>query len=267
MPFFISQGHKLHYEVKGKGLPIFFIHPPAMGSAAFYHQRKLAHDFKVILMDARGHGFSQAGRETLTISEWAEDLHNLADVLGLDRVLLCGYSSGGSVALDFAIRWPERTAGAALAGGFPEVRTTLLHREFEIGMWITEKGWMGLLAGMLSIGNATQSGHRERIAAAVKRSSAPLVRSLYESGLHYSCTAALPSLSRPLLLLYGSRDWYVHYYQYIFYKYAVQAPKDIVMVHGVGHQIPTLQPASYNAAVAQFARQLENGSVPFKTLT
>ncbi|SFQ02473.1 alpha/beta hydrolase [Salibacterium halotolerans] len=267
MPFFLSQGHTLHYEVQGDGFPIIFIHPPAMGSAAFYHQQKLARGFKVILMDARGHGLSSSGRETLTISEWAEDVHNLADLLGLDQVLLCGYSSGGSTALEFALRWPERTAGVALAGGFPEVCTTLLEREFEIGIHITDKGWMGLLAWMLSVGNATQAEHRERIADAVKRSSAPLVRSLYESGLHYSCTAGLSSLSRPLLLLYGTRDWYVHYYQYMFYKYAVQAPKDIVMVQGVGHQIPTLQPGSYNVAVTQFARQLETGVFPFRAST
>ncbi|MGY4688383.1 alpha/beta fold hydrolase [Salibacterium sp. K-3] len=257
MPFFMSQGSALHYQVWGHGLPVFFIHPPAMGGAAFYHQRKLGRECKVVLMDARGHGFSQSGSGTLTISEWAEDLYNLADLLRLDQVLLCGYSSGGSVALEFALRWPERTAGIVTAGGFPEVCTTLLRKEFETGIRITEKGWMGLLAWMLSVGNAKDVRHREAIAGTVKRSSAPLVRSLYESGLRYSCTEKLPELRAPLLLLYGTRDWYVHYYQYLFYKYAVQAPKDVVRVSGVGHQIPTLKPDVYNAVVTEFIRKVE----------
>ncbi|MFZ4453021.1 alpha/beta fold hydrolase [Salibacterium aidingense] len=259
MPFFQSQGAVLHYQKWGHGLPLFFIHPPAMGAATFYEQRKLGKDFQVVLLDARGHGFSQAGKGSLTISEWAQDLYNLADELRLDKVLLCGYSSGGSVALEFALTWPERTAGVVTAGGFPEVCSTLLQEEFEAGIRITEKGWMGLLAGILSFSNSTHESHRKAIADTIRNSSAPLVRSLYTSGLFYSCKNQLPALKVPLLLMYGTKDWYVHYYQYLFYKYAIQAPKDVVMVSGVGHQIPTLKPEEYNAVVSRFAKQLEAG--------
>ncbi|RSL30470.1 alpha/beta hydrolase [Salibacterium salarium] len=258
MPFFTSQGATLHYQTWGHGLPLFFIHPPAMGAATFQQQQKLSRDYKVVFMDARGHGFSNNGKGTLSVSEWALDLYHLADELGVKKVVLCGYSSGGSVALEFALNWPERTAGVVTVGGFPEVCTTLLEREFDTGIWLAQKEWMGVLAKILSYSNAHTTSHRQAIADTIQRSHAPLVKSLYESGLHYTCTHRLSQLQVPLLLIYGMRDWYVHYYQYLFYKYASHAPIDVVMVEKVGHQVPTLQPNEYNAIVHRFAAVLNN---------
>ncbi|MFB5664176.1 alpha/beta fold hydrolase [Alteribacillus sp. HJP-4] len=262
MPFISSQGASIHYQIKGKGVPLIFIHPPAMGAATFYEQRWLARDFCTVMMDARGHGYSSSGKGTLTVEEWAQDICNLVDELELGRVVLCGYSCGGSVALEFALRWPEKTAGVVLAGGFPVVCTTLLRQEFETGIWICNKGWLGLLGRMLSVANSHKEQHEQAIYNTVRTSHAPLLSSIYTSALHYSCTATLSQLEAPLLLIYGSRDWYVHYYQYLFYKYAVRAPKDVVFVSGIGHQVPTLTPDSYNAIVSRFVRENFGGQAP-----
>ncbi|MFB4163526.1 alpha/beta fold hydrolase [Alteribacillus sp. JSM 102045] len=257
MPFFSSQGATLHYQTWGHGLPLYFIHPPSMGAATFMEQRDLSREFQVVLMDARGHSFSSDGIGTLSIPEWAADFLNLADELGHEKVILCGYSSGSSVALEFALNWPERTAGIALVGAFPEVCTTLLRKEFETGIWIAKNELNQMLAQMLSFSNSKQTAHREAIAETVKDTNPSLLQSLYESGLYYNCTWRLPQLQVPTLLIYGSRDWYVHYYQYLFYKYAFQASKDMVLVGNVGHQVPTLEPDAYNAVVKRFINDLQ----------
>ncbi|WP_158737019.1 alpha/beta fold hydrolase [Alteribacillus sp. YIM 98480] len=258
MPFFSSQGATLHYQVWGRGMPLYFIHPPSMGAATFMEQRDLAPEFQVVLMDARGHSFSSDGAGTLSISEWAVDLLNLANERGHKKIVLCGYSSGSSVALEFALNWPDRTAGIVLVGAFPEVCTTLLRKEFETGIWIAKNEWNVMLAQMLSFSNSKKASHREAIAETVKGINPSLLQSLYESGLYYNCTWRLPQLQVPTLLVYGSRDWYVHYYQYLFYKYALKAAKDVVLVGSVGHQVPTLEPDAYNAVVKRFVNELQS---------
>ncbi|WP_245757847.1 alpha/beta fold hydrolase [Alteribacillus iranensis] len=249
-----SQGATIHYQTWGSGFPIIFIHPPSMGAATFMEQKELSDEFQVICMDARGHRLSSNGKGTLTIQEWAVDIYHLVEELNQEKVILAGYSSGGSVALEFALRWPERTAGIILTGGFPEVCSTLLKKEFEIGIWFAENNHTTWLAHILSFSNSRRREHRKAIAQTVSTIRPRLLQSLYESGMTYSCTNRLSELKVPLLLIYGTRDWYVHYYQYLFYKYAVHAPKEVIYVDSVGHQVPTLEAHTYNAVVRRFAR-------------
>lgn len=256
MPFLKSQGENIYYEKWGeKGVPIVFLHPPAMGGTTFVKQKALADEFQVIVMDARGHGFS-SGKGTLTISEWAIDVNHLLEKLQLEKAVICGYSSGGSAALEFAIRWPEKTKGVVLTGGFPEVCTTLLQKQFELGIQLAHHQYIGLLAHMLSFSHATDYRHRRFIYDTVLQVEPLLLKSLYESGLSYKATNRLSQFASPLLLIYGRRDWYVHYYPYLFYKHRKGLPTDVVFVDKVAHQVPTRASHVYNAVICRFARHL-----------
>jgi 3-oxoadipate enol-lactonase len=86
----------------------------------------LAKRFHVIAPDLRGHG---RGLPTTRFSadECADDLAALVRALGVDRVIVAGYSLGGLVAQVFARRHPELTAGLVLcatAGRFDEIPTS-----------------------------------------------------------------------------------------------------------------------------------------------
>jgi pimeloyl-ACP methyl ester carboxylesterase len=67
MPFAKINGTTLHYQVKGEGLPIIFIHPPLLTKANFNYQvAQLSGIYKVITFDIRGHGHSAASLDPLT---------------------------------------------------------------------------------------------------------------------------------------------------------------------------------------------------------
>ncbi len=69
----------------------------------------------VLAPDLRG--FGNDGRpvaEVMTMEAYAADLKALLDERGVDRVVLCGLSMGGYVAMAFLDRWPERVAGLIL---------------------------------------------------------------------------------------------------------------------------------------------------------
>lgn len=67
MPMLDVDGNSLYYSVKGKGVPIVFIHPPVLTSVNFqYQMEELSEEFKVITFDIRGHGRSQYSRLRVT---------------------------------------------------------------------------------------------------------------------------------------------------------------------------------------------------------
>jgi pimeloyl-ACP methyl ester carboxylesterase len=75
----------------------------------------LAKSYRVIRYDPRGIGKSD--NPTVKYSD-AADFNSLLDHLELDRVGLIGLSSAGGLVLEFAIRYPQRTAGVVAAAPF-----------------------------------------------------------------------------------------------------------------------------------------------------
>lgn len=135
MPYIsINSRVRLYYEEKGNGTPLLFIHPPGMGHVVFCRQKPLARDFRLILYDMRGNGRSSPSDGPITVPLLADDVSVLLRSLGIGRAIICGYSSGGSVALDFALRYPQHVKQLILIGGFPEVCTPLLWGEFWLGI-------------------------------------------------------------------------------------------------------------------------------------
>jgi len=74
----------------------------------------LADSYRVIIPDLVGFGGSSHPGETPDYRAQARVVHELLDVLKVDKATLAGYSWGGQVALEVAIDWPERVEGMIL---------------------------------------------------------------------------------------------------------------------------------------------------------
>jgi pimeloyl-ACP methyl ester carboxylesterase len=99
------------------GVPIVLLHGAgsnledmhlALGELAVRH--------RVILVDRPGLGFSarQAGEGGGSPAYQAEVLRDVLDRLGVDRAIIVGHSFGGTLALTFALDYPERVMGLVL---------------------------------------------------------------------------------------------------------------------------------------------------------
>lgn len=73
--------------------------------------------------DLPGHGRS-SGQGRQSIEAYAEDLTAFMGGLSLDRAVLMGVSMGSGIALEFALRHPQRTAGLVLMGGGARLRVS-----------------------------------------------------------------------------------------------------------------------------------------------
>jgi pimeloyl-ACP methyl ester carboxylesterase len=102
-------GAEIAYAVTGTGDPVVLVHGGDANSEHWAFQvLALADHYQVILLDSRGHGRSPYNGEPLTYAQLADDVVALLDFLGIERVHLVGWSDGGIVGIDLALRHPER---------------------------------------------------------------------------------------------------------------------------------------------------------------
>ncbi len=79
----------------------------------FVEHTALADRWDVLRVDLRGHGDSPT-RGAIGLELWCDDLAAILAAEGHPRAVLVGHSLGAQVALHFAVRYPQNTAGLAL---------------------------------------------------------------------------------------------------------------------------------------------------------
>lgn len=72
-------------------------------------------DFRILRMDARGHGASDAPPGPYSLAQLAGDAVALLNAAGVSRALICGVSLGGMTAMQLALDAPDRVSGLVLA--------------------------------------------------------------------------------------------------------------------------------------------------------
>jgi pimeloyl-ACP methyl ester carboxylesterase len=95
----VGGGARLAFDDLGSGRPVVLIHGVSM-SRRFFERNVpgLAERFRVVNVDLRGHGESPPHEGGHTVAQYARDLHALIAQLGLDGVVLVGWSMGTKVA-------------------------------------------------------------------------------------------------------------------------------------------------------------------------
>jgi proline-specific peptidase len=87
---------------------------------------------QVVFYDHRGSGRSDRGSpESWTLDQWADDVFELCNVLGIEHPIVFGVSFGGFVALDYAVRHPEHPAGLVLSSTAAHIRLDHTFAMFE----------------------------------------------------------------------------------------------------------------------------------------
>ena len=109
-------GVRLAHEDTHEGSsPILFIHGWGCDHSVFAPQVEFFRTrHRVVAVDLRGHGSSDAPRQDYTMAGFAEDLAWLCTELNLTKPVLVGHSMGGNIALEFAARYPELLMAAVL---------------------------------------------------------------------------------------------------------------------------------------------------------
>jgi pimeloyl-ACP methyl ester carboxylesterase len=120
-------GAQIHYLDKGSGPPIVILHGLGgqMGNFTYALLERLTDEFRVILMDRPGSGYSTRARgATGRLTEQAATVVEFIRKLRLERPLLVGHSLGGAIALGVALDFPDSVKGVALIAPLTHVEKT-----------------------------------------------------------------------------------------------------------------------------------------------
>lgn len=122
MPFVtVPGGVRLHYRAAGPAhgpLPMLFVHGWCSNLRDWEPQaRAFSRRHRVVRVDLRGHGASDAPRGGYRLRTFASDVEAVAGQLGIGRALLVGHSLGGGVVLELARRAPALAAGVVMVDG------------------------------------------------------------------------------------------------------------------------------------------------------
>jgi pimeloyl-ACP methyl ester carboxylesterase len=80
--------------------------------------RELGKHHTIIRYDERGNGVSDWNVGDVSFKAWVHDLETVVDAAGVDKFVLMGISQGGSVAIAYAVRHPERVSHLILCGAY-----------------------------------------------------------------------------------------------------------------------------------------------------
>jgi len=128
---------RLYYREIGQGEPIVVLH----GGPDFDHNYllpdldRLSDSFRLIYYDQRGRGKSadNVQPEDVTMQSDVEDIESLREYFHLDSVALLGHSFGGVLAMEYAIRHPDRVSHLILMNTAPASRAdVMLFRQYRL---------------------------------------------------------------------------------------------------------------------------------------
>ena len=142
-------GTPLHVVETGHptGRPILFIHGFSQCWLAWNRQLSsdLAESHRLVALDLRGHGLSGKPRQGYAESRlWADDLNAAIQALRLDQPILCGWSYGPLVILDYIRHYGESDIGGVhFVGGITKLGT-------DAAMSVLDPGFLELVPGFFA---------------------------------------------------------------------------------------------------------------------
>lgn len=247
-------GVMMHYEVQGEGIPLIFIHPPVVPGGCFTEVvARLYKQYQTITVDLRGQGKSSKSATPVTYSVFADDIKQLMDHLQLDKAYLCGYSTGGSIVLEFLLRHPERALGGIVVCGMSEVHDFRLSILIRLGIVATKLKLMPLLSFGLSLTNSSGLSQFRNLYQETRGSDALNSEQYYRFSLHYDCTSRLGDIRQPVLLVYGKKDKVFHSYRNILH--ARLPNSEMVLIAKAGHRVPIQAPDTLSQLIAAFIQK------------
>ena len=104
-----ANGIKIHYAIYGQGSPVIFLHGGLANTDYWGNQvPAVAAHHTVILMDSRGHGRTTRDARPYGYDLMADDVVALMDVLKIPKADVVGWSDGGILGIDLAMRHKDR---------------------------------------------------------------------------------------------------------------------------------------------------------------
>jgi pimeloyl-ACP methyl ester carboxylesterase len=226
----------LHVLDQGSGYPVLCLHGhPGAGSSFSVFTNHLAPRFRTLAPDLRGYGKSQpkglrlaAGYRSFDMADHLDDLLALLDRYNIERCWVLGWSLGGILAMELALRVPDRISGLVLVataarpwGDHPPI--SLADNVYTGIAGLLNVAWPGWQWNIDTFGRRSLFRHlvqqqtpatyeflaREAVYAYL-RTSRQATQALYTAiNQGYNRVPDLPQIQCPALMLMGQADRHI----------------------------------------------------------
>lgn len=248
MPYVKMDQKQIYYDDFGEGNAILFIHPPGLGRKTFLKQLPLQLQYRLLIPDLSGHGDSFSPTSNMSVACYVEEVEAIRADAKVNELFLFGYSSGGMIAQEYAILYPEKVKGIILSGGFPKVVSDLFKAEHQIGIFMARR-YPRFLGKVLSISHFKEKALQDALYHHVQKSNNSVWAQFYKLSMEYDCLHKLSQLHTPLLLLYGKKADVVNQHVRL---YEPVKNKKVHFINKAGHQLPTRHADEVNRIIHQF---------------
>jgi len=169
MPYAHNGSICIHYQVAGEGPALVLLHGFSERVVDWYeagYVDALRPDYRLILIDARGHGASDKphDRAAYALDRRVADVTAVLDALEIAKALFWGYSMGGWIGFGMAKHARERVQALVVGGQHPYARSMAsLRQVVQTGL---AQGAAAFVAAMEEMFGPGSSERKERLPAA-----------------------------------------------------------------------------------------------------
>ncbi len=268
----VSDGLELYYELQGQGDPLVVLGGIMMSTASWaMYVPHLAPHARVILVDLRDQGRSTRVDRDYSIEVHVDDVCTLLDNLGLSKVHLFGVSYGGSVALLFALRYPERVQTLILANTFHWIPNHLraIGRAWEVAAELNNPARFFELAIPYIYSSTFYRTHQEFLKQRQKMFTSMLTPEWF-AGFRRLCRSALDlavspeqlqKLAMPILLI-GAEEDHVTPLPFMMEMYHLLPKAEFLVIPRAGHGAVVERPQEFLTAIVGFIHRHGTTSDP-----
>ena len=206
MPYVDNSGVNIHYHVEGEGPPLVLQHGLTNSLKTWYAYgfvEELQKDYRLILVDARGHGRSGKPHDPkdYDLKLRVNDVLAVMDDLGVDKAHYMGYSMGGRIGFGIVMHALDRFHSLIIGGMSPDVTSGNITPQDRISL--LRQGMAHYVADAEASEGPMEAGRKERLLendpeALIAATTAPRGTDGLEN--------LLPRLDLPCLLYCGDAD-------------------------------------------------------------
>ncbi len=250
MPYVTIDGVNYHYSagMPGSGDPrqaVLFVHGAGGSHARWSFQvERLGREHLALAVDLPGHGLS-GGAASDSIEAYSEFIREFSDRLLGFPFFLAGHSMGGAVALDFALKYPQRLAGLILAGTGARLRVLpAILEAFKTGS--VPDNMPSFMYRPGTPGEVLKAAEKE-----IRSTDPAVFYADFVACDRFDVSGRLPEIDVPALILTGDQDLLT---PVKYGKYLADNIKraSFEVIENAGHMLMLDQPGAVNELIGKF---------------
>jgi len=255
-------GLKLAAFESGSGPTVLFVHGYPLNHAMWREQIEALSGFRMVAVDLRGFGASEASLGATPMSRFAADLHETLDALKISEpIVYVGLSMGGYVAWPFMEQRPGRVRRLVLADTRviaddekgAQARRETAQNVLDRGVEVVEES---MIEKLFSPTTRKENAAVVEAARAMIRQARPagVAGALLGMADRPDVSDRLSSLSIPTLVIAGADDAISSPTEMEGFARAIP-DSEFVRVERAGHMTPMENPEQFNAALTRFLKK------------